>query len=493
MGNPCLLQELPNIASLLSQCGGDGEQSAAADGALAGLDTMANLALNHRLAQGTFCGVIGGLDSTDLQKGPKGIGHLEDLPAGADRFGPRRSLAAWMAQLHHPLQRGLKGLADRPAGLLQVGPIDGSFLVAVPLVKQLLLPLQQLRSVFGTGARAFGDGGEIADQMGPADLASLQGKVVVGREAIAHHNPAKAIPEQLHGGGCGATQALDEHRHHGRHHDPLPAPPSRGIAAIRVACGGAGFIHVSHRLRAGSLKRLCHRLLQGCAQSLADCCDRSAADLHSQKLIEQRPGLAETQRKGRAQQAHQRTEPGPVGAGLHIRRQRGAGAGGTTGAHQPVLDHQRSDRRNLNHLMTQGLWILSIQQGAATAARLGVVVHHLIHPLDRQRLRPGSRVAWLAATLAATALAPLQRLETRPIAGGRFGGVARAATDPLPQAGQLGRQGGEFAAEFRRSPASEPESPFAQPESAVAHPPAKTTNPLLESRPEGCPSQKVST
>jgi hypothetical protein len=61
---------------------------------------------------------------------------LEDLPAGANRFGPRRSLAAWMAQLHQPLQRCLKGLADRPAGLLQVGPIDGSFLVAVPVGKR---------------------------------------------------------------------------------------------------------------------------------------------------------------------------------------------------------------------------------------------------------------------------------------------------------------------------------------------------------------------
>ena len=136
MGDPGLLQERPDITALLSQGHGDSEQSATADRTQAGLDAMADLALNHRLAQGTFCGVVGGLDSTDLQKGPKGIGHLEDLPAGADRFGPRRSLAAWMAQLHHPLQRGLKGLADRPAGLLQVGPIDGSFLVAVPVGKR---------------------------------------------------------------------------------------------------------------------------------------------------------------------------------------------------------------------------------------------------------------------------------------------------------------------------------------------------------------------
>ena len=47
MGNPGLLQELPDIAALLSEAGGDGEQSAAADRTLAGLDAMADLALNH--------------------------------------------------------------------------------------------------------------------------------------------------------------------------------------------------------------------------------------------------------------------------------------------------------------------------------------------------------------------------------------------------------------------------------------------------------------
>jgi len=32
--------------------------------------------------------------------------------------GPGRSLAALAAQLHHPLPRDLKGLAERPAGVL---------------------------------------------------------------------------------------------------------------------------------------------------------------------------------------------------------------------------------------------------------------------------------------------------------------------------------------------------------------------------------------
>ena len=63
MGNPGLLHEMPDIPALLSEGGRDCQQAAAADRTLAGLDAMAvarqipDLALNHRLAQGTYsCG-----------------------------------------------------------------------------------------------------------------------------------------------------------------------------------------------------------------------------------------------------------------------------------------------------------------------------------------------------------------------------------------------------------------------------------------------------
>jgi hypothetical protein len=125
----------------------------------------------------------------------------------------------------------------------------------------------------------------------------------------------------------------------------------------------------------------------GCsAQALADRCNSPTADLHSQQLIQQRLGLAETQREGITQQTHQGTEPGPVAAGLHIHRQRGAGAGGTARADQPVppmLDHQRRDRWDLNHLMPQWLWFISLEQGAAATARLKVMLNDIVNTLDR--------------------------------------------------------------------------------------------------------------
>jgi hypothetical protein len=55
---------------------------------------------------------------------------------------------------------------------------------------------------------------------------------------------------------------------------------------------------------------------------------------------------------------------------------------------QPVFGQQRRDQWDLDHPMAQGLWILSIQQHPSAAAGLEVVLHHRIHPLDRQRLRP---------------------------------------------------------------------------------------------------------
>jgi hypothetical protein len=142
---------------------------------------------------------------------------------------------------------------------------------------------------------------------------------------------------------------------------------------------------------------------------------------------------------------------GPVETRLHIRRQRSAGAGGATGAHQPVQpmpDHNRGERRNLDHLVPQRLWILTPQQGAAAAPGIRAVLQHLIHALDRQQLRPIAGMAWLAPALAATALAPLRRHKPRTIAGGWFGGIARGAADLLPQAGQLCGHGADLCAEL---------------------------------------------
>ncbi len=120
-------------------------------------------------------GVVGGLNSTGLQKGPEAIGHLKNLLAGAVRLDPRRSLAPLAAQLQHLLQTRLKCLSDRPAAFSQGGPVDRSILVAVPVINQPSLQPQKIRADVGARARSISDGVEVADQVRPAELPLLGG------------------------------------------------------------------------------------------------------------------------------------------------------------------------------------------------------------------------------------------------------------------------------------------------------------------------------
>jgi hypothetical protein len=114
LGNPGLFQDIPDIAALLSEGGGDGEQAGSADGALGRLDApavawqIADLALDDGRPQRSLGSVVGGLDSLSLQEGSQRISHLQELLAGAHRAGPWRSLAALSAQLHHLLESGYR-------------------------------------------------------------------------------------------------------------------------------------------------------------------------------------------------------------------------------------------------------------------------------------------------------------------------------------------------------------------------------------------------
>ena len=64
--------------------------------------------------------------------------------------------------------------------MLELGPGELPLLPVVPVRKQLLLQIQQLRADFTAGTLAVGDGGEVPDQVRPAQLTLLQRQVVVG-------------------------------------------------------------------------------------------------------------------------------------------------------------------------------------------------------------------------------------------------------------------------------------------------------------------------
>ena len=164
-----MLEELPGIPALLAQAGGNCKQSAAADRTLAGLNSMAELALNHRLAQGSFRCVAASADKCALSW-PTAFAHCGCSPAP-------------------PLAAAL--------------PIDRPFLPLVPLCKWLLLKADELRRALGACAWT---------------LRWLQA-------------------EQLDRSGRRTAQALHKHRHHGGHHDPLPAELSHGIAPSALPVG----------------------------------------------------------------------------------------------------------------------------------------------------------------------------------------------------------------------------------------------------------------
>lgn len=65
-------------------------------------------------------------------------------------------------------------------------------------------------------------------------------------------------------------------------------------------------------------------------------------------------------------------------------------------------------------------------------------------------------MARLPAVLASPALAALRRLEPTTVAGGRYGGVARAAADSPRKACQLGPQVAEVGRASAQSPPAEP-------------------------------------
>jgi hypothetical protein len=117
--------------------------------------------------------------------------------ASAHGLGPWCSLLSRKTKIHRVLQCALEVLTDRPAVQLQRWPVDRAVLPLVPLNKQLLLQRQQLQADFATDALAFGDGDQITDQMRPTQLPLHHRQVVVGREAIAHHNAVKGTAQQF--------------------------------------------------------------------------------------------------------------------------------------------------------------------------------------------------------------------------------------------------------------------------------------------------------
>jgi len=119
---------------------------------------------------------------------------------------------------------------------------------------------------------------------------------------------------------------------------------------------------------------LLHHRRQAFAQPAADGVDRSGADLNAKHLIQQAAHLAMAEVVCTPQQPHQSAELRAKASALHSREQRSAGGGLAVGADYPmelVLDHERLDLWNIDHLMAVRFWILTTKSLTATAPRSG--------------------------------------------------------------------------------------------------------------------------
>jgi hypothetical protein len=163
MGDPGLLHERPDIAALLPQGGGDREQLAAADRTWAELDGKADLALDHRLAQGT------------LTTMPPKVLPSSSIAAAVDRLSP------WTEHRHHsgdqdPLPAPLSG------GIVAISPR----LTATPsscLSSAWVLLKFNRKSTYTTDA-----GGEIASLRLLLDCVELEG-LLVQADALHANRP----------------------------------------------------------------------------------------------------------------------------------------------------------------------------------------------------------------------------------------------------------------------------------------------------------------
>jgi hypothetical protein len=76
----------------------------------------------------------------------------------------------------------------------KLGPVDRSALPLVPVSEQMLLQRQQLGSDLLAGTLPFGDGRQVTDQMGPAQLPLEQRQLCWAEKRSLTTVPAKPSP-----------------------------------------------------------------------------------------------------------------------------------------------------------------------------------------------------------------------------------------------------------------------------------------------------------
>ena len=146
--------------------------------------------------------------------------------------------------------------------------------------------------------------------------------------------------------------------------------------------------------------------------------------------------LAEAIRPG--QDAEDGPEPGAERPGGHARRQRGAGRGAASRAHQamePVFVHRRLDRRHLGDLMPQRLGIVAPEVESTAAATRWPALDDLPDSLGRDQGSWVMAMAGLPTPLLARGGGRRSALDRGRVGRRGLGGVGGVGVEPLFQLG----------------------------------------------------------
>ena len=268
---------------------------------------------------------------------------------------------------------------------------------------------------------------EVALQVRPADLASLERQVAVGPPAIRRHD-RRAVGEQL------ASAVLVT----------IASDPQDGVAfgegaperAPAARESPAGFVHVQVPSRAHTLKEVFVGVGERVAGALQDRLDAARADPSAEQLLAELDDIATRDPVAHRERRDRGLQPRPERALGDLGGQHPAALGVTGRAAHPlalVLDHDRRDHRQLLNLMTRRHAErdqVGFAEHVPTLARLGPVLDDLIHRRRWQQLTPATLVAGLAALLAWRATLSTQRRAGRRVLARRRRRVTRRATQP---------------------------------------------------------------
>src|SRR5450756_2321623 len=234
------------------------------------------------------------------------------------------------------------------------------------------------------GAEALAVGGEVADQVRPAELTSLGVEVVVGPPAVRAGDAGELLAEQRLSLALVATLGDAEDGGAARER-----PPERALAAAQAP---AGLVDVDGRRGAHVAEQVFVGLLQSGARAADDGLDGTARELGAEELAKELCGIAARDAIAYCEGGDGRLEARAEGARRHPGRQRGARHGAALRAAQALqamLAEDDGDRRQLRDLMARrradGATLRLAAAVAAGAAR-GPVLDHRVDRLERRQM-----------------------------------------------------------------------------------------------------------